>query len=352
MNDPLISVITPAFNRSDLIVQTIKSVQAQTLVQWELIIVDDHSTDETPQVIRQFAGQDERIRFYIRQSVIKGPAACRNEGAGYAKSDLIVFLDSDDLLAPHCLEQRVAYMREHGANLDFAVFQTEVFKETPGDMGVCFNRLDYPDDIKHFLLNDNIWISTGPLWRRSTLLSLGGWNERIFGPDDWELSVRALLSGLRYQKIDRVDSYFRTDNVARGTISGRALEPVRICNSLFAMECAFPLVRKSEKASEYARLLRYSMFMRSIDLCAAHCRGMFMSRVFRLYRKRMLRFPDCLVAVGVASIAMVIGRLSVLNDHLVWGRYKEQQEYLGDRWQYKWVPLEAGRHEGKCSLPL
>jgi glycosyltransferase involved in cell wall biosynthesis len=337
MDKPSISVIVPVFNRPDLVIETIRSVQAQSLGNWELILVDDHSTDETPEVVRQLAANDDRIRFYRRQSQTKGPAACRNEGIGHATSELIVFLDSDDLLAPHCLERRVAYMREQGAGLDFAVFQTEVFREAPGDIGLCFNRLDYENDIEHFLLGDNCWITTGPLWRKAVLAAVGGWNEALLGPDDWELTLRVLLRGCRYQKVDIVDSYFRMNNVERKSVSGQSGEQDHICNGLQAIDFVNHHLHGVEKESEYRDLLRYQAYIRCYDLCATHHHGAYAWAATRLFRRGIFRLRDLTIAYAIALMGALMDRLSLLTDHLVWQRFRREREIFQERWQYKWV---------------
>lgn len=97
------SVITPAYNRANYIVATIKSVQAQTVPDWEHIVVDDGSTDTTAQVVKQAAVSDSRIR-YIHQENSRAPAA-RNHGLRVARGEVIVYLDSDDVACPQLLEK-------------------------------------------------------------------------------------------------------------------------------------------------------------------------------------------------------------------------------------------------------
>ena len=102
---PQISVIIPTYNRADLLPLTIESVMAQTMPDWELIIVDDGSTDETATVLAPFL-QDERIR-YIRQENA-GRSAARNHGARLARGDYFYFLDSDDELRLNSLTAHLA----------------------------------------------------------------------------------------------------------------------------------------------------------------------------------------------------------------------------------------------------
>lgn len=101
--DPLVSVVIPTFNRADLIGETISSALAQSYRSFELIVVDDGSTDRTEDVVRQF--EDARLR-YIRQEN-RGVSAARNHGIRQARGGLIAFLDSDDLWAIEKLERQV-----------------------------------------------------------------------------------------------------------------------------------------------------------------------------------------------------------------------------------------------------
>ncbi len=349
MLEPQISVIMAAYNRADLIGDSIRSVQKQTLQEWELIVVDDGSTDGTPDVVAGYADGDARIRFYHRQFDRKrdGGAVCRNEGVGYARSDLLVFLDSDDLMAPECLARRVAFMQTEGSDLDFVVFQTEVFRQAPGDMGLCFNRLDYADDIEHYLMKDAIWISTGPTWRREPFLKMGCWNESLASSLDWELTTRALIKGLRYQKVDVVDSYFRMNNGQRKSVTGRAMELGTIRYGLLAIEFVNSYLYGVNKEKKYRSLLRYSAYIRCYDLCTTHHHGAYAMAATRLFWRRLFRFRDLVVAYAIALVGALMDRLSSVTDRLVWQRFPRERESFKERWQYKWVcPAAGGGNQG------
>src|SRR5262245_9038384 len=122
---PTVSIITPTKNRRALLRETIGSVQRQTLEAWEHIIVDDGSDDGTGAEVQSLASADGRIRYVPRNGNLSGANVCRNVGIRESSADLIVFLDSDDLLEPHCLMRRVEVMLRN-ADLDFATFQTGV----------------------------------------------------------------------------------------------------------------------------------------------------------------------------------------------------------------------------------
>ena len=107
-----VSVIMPTYNCAEYIAESIRSVQAQTYENWELLIVDDVSTDDTAQAVAPFLS-DERIRF-ICLAENGGPAAARNEALRQARGAYIAFLDSDDLWMPDKLERQIAFMEENG----------------------------------------------------------------------------------------------------------------------------------------------------------------------------------------------------------------------------------------------
>lgn len=111
MND-LISIIMPSYNTGGYIADSIRSVQAQSYPHWELLIVDDCSTDSTEEAIAPFLA-DERIRFF-RNEKNSGAAISRNRALREAQGEYIAFLDSDDLWLPDKLERQLAFMKENG----------------------------------------------------------------------------------------------------------------------------------------------------------------------------------------------------------------------------------------------
>lgn len=106
----LVSIIMPSYNTGRFIKETIESVLAQTYTNWELLIVDDCSSDNTDAIVKQFLN-DERIH-YLKNEVNSGAAISRNRALREAKGKWIAFLDSDDLWVPEKLERQIAFMRE------------------------------------------------------------------------------------------------------------------------------------------------------------------------------------------------------------------------------------------------
>ena len=105
-----ISVVIPTYNRAELLLRSIKSIQNQTYMNWELIVVDDGSTDGTEQIISNL--DDSRIR-YMRNEENIGAAASRNRGVSLAKNDYIAFQDSDDVWRCDKLQRQMEYLCEN-----------------------------------------------------------------------------------------------------------------------------------------------------------------------------------------------------------------------------------------------
>ena len=104
-----VSIITPLYNKGRYVTETVESVLAQTMNAWEMIVVENGSTDNGPEIVRRFS--DQRIRLMI--SPKQGPGAARNVGLVQATGEWILFLDADDLLAPDFVDERLALLKDH-----------------------------------------------------------------------------------------------------------------------------------------------------------------------------------------------------------------------------------------------
>jgi teichuronic acid biosynthesis glycosyltransferase TuaG len=119
---PLVSIIMPSWNVERFIEETIHSVQAQTFQDWELLIVDDCSTDRTPQLVEAIAERDLRVKL-TRQPKNGGPALARQASIDHAQGRFLAFLDSDDLWLPSKLERQIAFARKNRAALSYTAFR-------------------------------------------------------------------------------------------------------------------------------------------------------------------------------------------------------------------------------------
>lgn len=137
---PLITVIIPTFNRANIIERTIESVRQQTFRDWECLVVDDHSTDNTKELIEQFHIQDCRIKYIVNEDT-KGANGARNTGIQHAKGIYISFLDSDDCWHQNMLEKQLEkYMSDPSISCVYSKIQTVVNENEKYPWGI-FNGL-------------------------------------------------------------------------------------------------------------------------------------------------------------------------------------------------------------------
>lgn len=212
-----VSIIIPLYNREGLILETLKSLFNQSHDNWEAIIVDDQSSDASFEVVQQEAKKDVRIKALRRESDPKGAPRCRNIGIEKASGEYILFLDSDDLLAPYCLEERLDYFDSHETD-DFLVFNSSFFKDAMGDTPVLWNKFSEENDLNRFLRGDTVWCISSAIWKRESILK----NELRFiesakSSQDWEFHVKALHKEMSYSKIDDLPDFFVRRNPQQST---------------------------------------------------------------------------------------------------------------------------------------
>ncbi|MGA0556465.1 glycosyltransferase [Larkinella sp. VNQ87] len=196
---PLVSIIIPTYNRSYLVERAIRSVQAQTYTNWQLIVVDDGSTDDTQQRLKNY----DFVQYYYQEN--KGQGAARNHGLRYCQGEFIVSLDSDDEWFPNFLTDSISILEKH--NLDF-VFSNHVTNR--GENEIMYFLLQPAQKQRYMTSSDDDWwlldpaqsrhlmietcptVSSATVIRRSVLPK--AWNESMKIADDWFLVLEMVLN--------------------------------------------------------------------------------------------------------------------------------------------------------------
>lgn len=227
----LVSIIIPHFDRVALLGQTLESLLAQSHQTWEAIVVDDGSAATVQNELVSLMMSDRRFRLLRPQSEVRGPSARRNDGLAAATGEFTLFLDSDDVLAPWCLERRLAAIKRDPAT-DFVVFGAMIFHSQPGDLNLQWNQMDDPrGDLARFVSATPPWCVSSSLWRTTSLKKIHGFNARLRYGEDAELHTRALLAGFHYTKHseDAPDIFVRRDPTPRfsTTVSEQLLQAKR-----------------------------------------------------------------------------------------------------------------------------
>ena len=187
---PLVSVVMPAFNAGRFILESINSVKKQTESRWELIIVDDCSTDNTAEVVKGEVEIDNRIRFYGMHSN-GGPSVTRNVGIAKARGEFIAFLDADDLFSPDAISERVSVLNENkfacGSYCD-----ARSINEEGKNIG---NNYVFKDRVSFLDLIENKFPTSFVMLRADILKEEGGFDEALRFGEDWDLWLRVTRTG-------------------------------------------------------------------------------------------------------------------------------------------------------------
>ncbi|WP_339750437.1 glycosyltransferase [uncultured Marinobacter sp.] len=181
----VISVITPTYNRARFLPAAVASVLSQTFGDFELIIVDDGSEDNTPDVLKPFFA-DRRVRYVYQEN--QGQSHARNLALKQATGDFIAFLDSDDVWAPDKLEKQLAVFRAN-SEVDI-VHGDEAIINEQGSVVSLQNMRRYSGRITRYLLADNSVSITTALVRRRCFDEMGGFDTSVGVADDYELWLR------------------------------------------------------------------------------------------------------------------------------------------------------------------
>ncbi len=192
-HSPTVSVIIPAYNSEDTVAETIASVLGQTFADFELIIVDDGSTDGTEAVIRRF--EDSRLRLVTQAN--GGPSAARNAAIALSQGTYLAFLDADDCWHPDKLDHHLAFVRAHEARASFTwveVHNDDGSPEEAADIAAWFNRTcpSQAEMVARFFASGNFLCASTALIERELVLAAGGFCLTSIQTQDFELWSRLL----------------------------------------------------------------------------------------------------------------------------------------------------------------
>lgn len=170
MQQPLVSIIIPTYNRAHLIGETLDSVIAQTYTNWECIVVDDGSTDNTSSLLQMYCEKDYRIQYYHRPNDRpKGANACRNYGFELSNGEFVNWFDSDDLMMPHKLDVQILKIAR--TNEPFVVCQTSIFTDKKENVIRLRHPKIYSKDFFNDFITDSIkWLTQSPLMKKSFIV--------------------------------------------------------------------------------------------------------------------------------------------------------------------------------------
>lgn len=238
--DRLISIVVPVYNAERFLEETVKSVRNQTYQTWELLLVDDCSTDQSREIALRLEREDARVHL-VRQGTNQGAAAARNRGVQEARGRYLCFLDADDIWEPEKLQKELAFMQERQAGFVFTGY--EFADETGVGLGKIVNvpnQITYREALK----NTTIFTST-VMFDRNLIEDESIYMPQIPSEDTatwWQILKRY---GIAYGLNENLVKYRRSEN----TLSS---------NKWIAIQRIWNLYRKQEGFSVIKSM--YCMF--------------------------------------------------------------------------------------------
>jgi glycosyltransferase involved in cell wall biosynthesis len=214
-----VSIIMPAYDVASFVEEAVASVKRQASGSFELIAVDDGSTDGTWHILKRLAGEwhSEGREFKLLRQPHRGAAAARNAGIAAARGTYIVFLDADDRWLPGLLAA-LSDLLAAEKNLDIAFPHARYIDNNGEMMGVAKRPYASPFDLKDLLLDNPILSATGTMVRRSAIEKVGMFDERLRGYIDYDYWLR--VAALRPANIGCVPEILAEYRRRRGQITG------------------------------------------------------------------------------------------------------------------------------------
>ena len=201
------SVVIPCFNAAETITDTLASITRQTFSEWEVICVDDGSTDDTLAIVEALSALDPRV--HVVRNPGKGPSDARNHGASHlARGKIVAFCDADDIWSPTKLAELAAAFADPGVDAVFG--QVAFFRDTPEDATTVSTVPAGPLTIPTLMGENPVCTMSNIAIRQFMFVSTGGFDPRIVHNEDLEWLIRLVGHGAMIVGIDRCQTWYRT----------------------------------------------------------------------------------------------------------------------------------------------
>ena len=283
MSSSLVSVIIPTYNRAHLILETLNSIKVQTYTNWECIVVDDGSTDETKDVLTIFCLKDARFQYHHRpDSRPKGANSCRNYGFEFSNGDYINWFDSDDVMHKDKLQVQVLALEN--SKFNFSVCQTLVFENSIKNIIGLRHEIIYSDtSFEDYLALKIVWMTPSAMWKKHFLLDLDYlFDEELQAAQEWEFHCRALFVSPSYHITEKPLVYIRRhfDSISYNNDTEK-----RELNYLLAREKVFNFLKEKKIKNNY--LINYF-----ITHYKYYLKKRYFSIAFKILKNHLLFYKD------------------------------------------------------------
>lgn len=225
VQNPLVSIIIPTFNRAHLIGKTLDSVLVQTYTNWECIVVDDGSMDATDVFLSGYVNIDQRFQYYQRPShKPKGANACRNYGLSLSKGDFVVFFDSDDLMTPTHIEIKFEAIQKN--DYDFVIAQSRFLNYDEGNITLEKQYNFQTKDISsyNYVSHKINWLTVDALIKSNLAKSIS-FNEILLSGQEYNYFCKLVLKSTKAIFINEIVTFIRHhDHSIRGLLRKNKIE--------------------------------------------------------------------------------------------------------------------------------
>lgn len=210
---PLVSIIIPIYNRASLIIETLESINAQRYTNWECILIDDGSTDNSMNVVHNYIGDKPMFKLFERpKDVVKGANACRNYGLEKSQGVWVNWFDSDDIMHPDFILSKVAATSEE---VDAVVSKTCIFKDTIDTIVHYEKRTKESQQLlSDFIALDVSWYLPDTMWHRPFLDGKEIFDQSLFMGQDRDFHTRRLIEKPNLIFVDEYLTYYRRHEIS------------------------------------------------------------------------------------------------------------------------------------------
>lgn len=248
------SIIIPCYNQAHFLPDCLWSIQEQSFIDWEAIVVNDGSPDNTTEIAKKFVEKDSRIRLVEKQN--GGLSSARNKGIELAKGDFFLFLDADDLILNDCLFE---YQKLISENKEFIQSEYLCFKNGRND--VLFKRTGIPQytDFLKSILQSNVGPVNGFLISKKIVDFLGNFDESLTSCEDWDFWIRCAKAGFTPFVVNKIFAAYRYVPGSMGKNSIRMLEQgLRVLNTHYlGYDSFFIDVKTTEENTDYGKAVKF-----------------------------------------------------------------------------------------------
>lgn len=281
-----VSLIIPTYNRAHLIEDTLESVLHQTYTNWECIVVDDGSNDNTEAIVNKYIKKDKRFSFFNRPNkLLKGANACRNFGFQKSSGDIINWLDSDDLLAENHFEIHVENHLKY--NVGCIVSRAETFHENPKESSGFWANIKPEQEASRDMICSKIsWATPSVTWKKK-VLSIQPFNENLQTAQEWYFHTTMLINNTSFNTLDVVTIKVRRHEER----IGKSVSDAKFISRFNSRYLVYQSLKKTNKLDVTLEFYLFRVMLNALK-----------KSVFNKYVKNTFKMSLILLKLGFKSI--------------------------------------------------